>query len=182
MASTLPFNTAFRKPSGLHHWPDERLEVTISGLMNQHSIRSAERSAQGRPASLTLWRRAARLRCPACGRAPIFRGWFTMHEACAACGRRFRRAPGYLLGSIYFNYGVTAMLMIALYFAMFFGDLLSDPQRLVVLSLFAAGFAAWFFRYARALWIAFDERWDPWPNEEEARQLQSGSQRGTGNC
>ncbi|MEX0614147.1 MAG: DUF983 domain-containing protein [Pirellulales bacterium] len=122
-----------------------------------------------------LWWRALRLRCPACGRSPIFRGWFSMHEKCAACGRRFDRGPGYLLGSIYFNYGVTATLVLAMYFAMFFGDVLRDADRLVVLSLFAAGFATWFFRYARALWMAFDERWDPWPNEEEARQMQAGS-------
>jgi hypothetical protein len=54
---------------------------------------------------------------------------------------------------------------------MFFGEILTDGQRLGLLSLFAAFFGAWFFRYARALWIAFDERWDPWPNEEEAREL-----------
>ena len=118
-----------------------------------------------------LWWRALRLRCPACDGAPIFRGWFAMHETCAACGRRFNRGPGYLLGSIYFNYGVTATLIIVSYFAMFFSNVLTDAQRLVVLSLFAAGFATWFFRYARALWIAFDERWDPWPNEEEAREM-----------
>ena len=92
-----------------------------------------------------------------------------MHDACPACGRRFNRGPGYLLGSIYFNYGVTATLVIVLYFAMFFGDVLTDGQRLVVLSVFAVVFPTWFFRYARALWMAFDERWDPWPNEEEAR-------------
>lgn len=96
-----------------------------------------------------------------------------MHEACAACGRSFNRDPGYLLGSIYFNYGVTAMLALAMYFAMFFGDVLTDPQRLLVLSAFTILFPTWFFRYARAFWIAFDENWDPWPNEEEARRLQS---------
>jgi hypothetical protein len=99
-----------------------------------------------------------------------------MHESCETCGRRFNRGPGYLLGSIYFNYGVTAMLVIVLYFGMFFGDVLSDGQRVVALSLFAAAFAMWFFRYARALWIAFDERWDPWPNEEEARQMNRGAE------
>ena len=103
--------------------------------------------------------------------APIFRGWFTMNEECAHCGRRFDRGPGYLLGSIYFNYGLTASLLTVLYFAMFFGNVLSAPQRLVLLSVFAAVFATWFFRYARALWIAFDERWDPWPNDEEAREV-----------
>ena len=96
-----------------------------------------------------------------------------MHEACAVCGRRFDRGPGYLLGSIYFNYGATATLVLVLY--LYFGGMLRDSERLIVLSLFAAAFATWFFRYARALWMAFDERWDPWPNDEEARQLQTGS-------
>jgi uncharacterized protein (DUF983 family) len=126
-----------------------------------------------RPSIIRLWMRALRLRCPACGRAPIFRGWFAMHQACTACGRSLNRDSGYLLGSIYFNYGVTAMLVLAMYFAMFFGDVLTDPQRLLVLSAFAILFPTWFFRYARALWIAFDEHWDPWPNEEEARRMQS---------
>lgn len=121
-----------------------------------------------------LWWRALRLRCPACGKAPIFRGWFSMHDACLACGRRFNRDAGYLLGSIYFNYGVTAMLVVILYFAMFFAGVPSDVQRLLVLSAFAIVFPVWFFRYARALWIAFDEHWDPWPNEEESRRMESG--------
>ena len=41
------------------------------------------------------------------------------------------------------------------------------------LSAFAILFPTWFFRYARALWIAFDEHWDPWPNEEEVRRMKS---------
>lgn len=98
-----------------------------------------------------------------------------MHASCPDCGRRFNREPGYLLGSIYFNYGVTAMLVLVMYFAMYFGGVLTDAERLVVLSLFAIAFATWFSRYARALWMAFDERWDPWPNDEEARQMQAGN-------
>lgn len=120
--------------------------------------------------------RALRLKCPACGQAPIFRGWFSMHDACPACGRRFNRDAGYLLGSIYFNYGVTGMLVVIMYFAMFFGDVLTDTQRLVVLTAFGILFPMWFFRYARALWIAFDEHWDPWPNESERRRMQRESE------
>lgn len=119
-----------------------------------------------------LWWRALRLKCTACGNAPIFRGWFAMNDKCPACGRRFNRAPGYLLGSVYFNYGVTATIVVILYFAMFLGDVLTDPQRLAVLTTFGILFPAWFFRYARAFWMAFDERWDPWPNEEEVRAIQ----------
>jgi uncharacterized protein (DUF983 family) len=154
------------------HWrfggrPDTMMARTAKPLsMND------QRDRQNTPATLgTLWLRALMLRCPACGRAPIFRGWFTMNDSCPACGRKFNRGAGYFLGSIYFNYGVTATLVLVLYFAMFFGDVLTNGQRLAVLSLLAVLFPTWFFRYARALWIAFDEHWDPWPNEEESRQM-----------
>jgi hypothetical protein len=39
------------------------------------------------------------------------------------------------------------------------------------MTTFSLLFPLWFFRYARGLWIAFDERFDPWPNEQEAREL-----------
>ncbi len=133
-------------------------------------------AAQKTQSIFTLWWRALRLRCTACGQGKIFRGWFTMHEECPACGRRFNRDAGYLLGSIYFNYGVTAMIVLVTYFSMFFKDVLTNGQRLAVLSAFAVLFPMWFFRYARALWMAFDERWDPWPNEEEVRQLANQEQ------
>src|SRR6187431_199569 len=86
-------------------------------------------AARPRPTIGVLILRAIRLHCPRCGRAPIFCGWFTMHDNCEACGRRFNRDPGYLLGSIYFNYGITATLVLIMYFAMFFGDVLTDAQR-----------------------------------------------------
>jgi hypothetical protein len=95
-----------------------------------------------------------------------------MNSRCPVCGRKFERAPGYLLGSIYFNYGVTAIVAIAMYLAMciYRGQLVTDRTFQWSLAAFAALFAVWFFRYARSLWIAFDERWDPWPNEQEARE------------
>jgi uncharacterized protein (DUF983 family) len=146
-------------------------------LANRNKPEIASHAKQ-RPPVVRLWWRAARLRCPTCGRGEIFRGWFAMNDACPACGRRFARDPGYLLGSIYFNYGVTALLVVAMYFTMFFRDWLSDGQRLVVLSLFAVAFPMWFFRYARALWMAFDERWDPWQqagSEDQGAQIRDHS-------
>jgi uncharacterized protein (DUF983 family) len=110
---------------------------------------------------LVLIARAVQLRCPACGRGKLFRGWFTMHDACPECGRRFGRGPGFFIGSIYFNYGVTAVLVIVLYFTFFFTEILSDSQVMVVLTLVAFLFPLLFFRFARSLWVAFDELWDP---------------------
>ena len=114
--------------------------------------------------------RGLRLRCPRCGQGAIFRGWFSMNARCPDCGRLFDRAPGYLLGSIYFNYGVTAALVVVMYFGLYFSDTLSGKPLLAAMTAFSVLFPLWFFRYARGLWIAFDERWDPWPNEEEARR------------
>ena len=94
-----------------------------------------------------------------------------MNDPCPVCGRKFDRAPGYLLGSIYFNYGVTALLVVVIYFSLFFTNTLTGRQLLWLLTAFTLLFPLWFFRYGRALWIAFDERWDPWPNEEERRAM-----------
>ncbi len=143
----------------------------------------ADRTKRQSPPLGALWWRAARLRCPTCGRSAIFRGWFSMNEVCTSCGRRFARDPGYLLGSIYFNYGVTAILVVVMYFTMFFRDWLSDAQRLVVLSLFAIMFPMWFFRYARALWMAFDEHWDPWQGTGSTeKRAETGSSARTRSC
>lgn len=119
-----------------------------------------------------------RLRCPACGQTALFRNWFIMNDPCTHCGRRYNRAPGYLLGSIYFNYGFTSLLVVIIYFSLYFGADLSGHQLLILLSLFALMFPVWFFRYARALWIALDEKFDPWPNEDEARELRKAERTG----
>jgi uncharacterized protein (DUF983 family) len=145
-------------------------ELEVEDRANKHS-----------PTVFALWWRAARLRCPTCGRGAIFRGWFAMNDQCASCGRRFARDPGYLLGSIYFNYGVTALLVVVMYFTMFFRNWLSDGQRLVVLSLFAVAFPMWFFRYARALWMAFDERWDPWQSSASSNQAAADAKKSRAN-
>lgn len=96
-----------------------------------------------------------------------------MNDPCESCGRKFNREPGYLLGSIYFNYGVTAFLVVVLYFSLYFSEAMTNHGRLLTLGAFSLLFPLWFFRYARALWIAFDEQFDPWPNEEERRDLEN---------
>jgi uncharacterized protein (DUF983 family) len=53
--------------------------------------------------------RAIWLRCPACGRGPLFHGLFTMVPECSACGYSSKREPGFYPGSININYGVTVI-------------------------------------------------------------------------
>jgi uncharacterized protein (DUF983 family) len=133
--------------------------------------REDHNSRRRQSVSRLVWR-ALKLRCPRCGSAKVFRGWFAMHDRCEACGRKFNRSPGYFLGSIYFNYGITAIIVVATYFACYFSEVLSGKQLLVVLTAFIVVFPLWFFRYARALWIALDEELDPWPNDDERLRIE----------
>ena len=107
-----------------------------------------------------LWR-SLRLRCPVCGQGKLFRGFFSMHETCSSCGTRFEREAGFFLGSIYINYGLTALLVTLFYFALFFGGVVSPQAALWIVTAFALVFPIWFFRYARSLWMGFDHYWDP---------------------
>jgi heme A synthase len=91
-----------------------------------------------------------------------------MFFQCEHCGLRFEREPGYFLGSIYINYGLTALLVTIFYFALFSGGWTSPRQALWIVAGFALVFPIWFFRYARSLWLGFDHFWDPAGEENDA--------------
>ncbi len=107
----------------------------------------------------TLWR-AWRLRCALCGQGRLFRGWFTMNDQCEHCGASFEREPGFFLGSIYFNYGVTAIIVTASYVTLLFTETVSEGVLLPVTALFTVLFPLWYFRYARSVWLAIDQYFD----------------------
>ncbi len=107
--------------------------------------------------AMTFWRtigRGLRLRCPRCGEAKLFTGFFSMVPACPSCGLDVRREQGYYVGAMYINYGIAAAVELAV------GVPLADRVSLVKLSLalgaFAILFPLWFFRYSRSLWLGID--------------------------
>jgi uncharacterized protein (DUF983 family) len=106
-------------------------------------------------------RRAFRLRCPWCGAGEMFRGLLAMNERCSGCGLRFEREPGYFLGSIYLNYGLAVVVAIALHFVL--ADALEESAtaEFAVIAPVATAVGLLFFRWARALWLAFDLSVDP---------------------
>ena len=114
----------------------------------------------------TLLTRSCRLRCPRCGQGKLFDGWFSMPRTCDHCGLVYQREPGYFLGSIYFNYGITAVLVTVGYFAGFFFTSIPNDALLGGLLVFILLFPLWFFRYARSLWMGFDELFDSRSEEE----------------
>ena len=104
--------------------------------------------------------RAARcalaLRCPRCGRAPLFRGWFTMNVVCAVCDLKFERAQGYWVGAIYVNYALTTAVTLGSVLGL---DAALDISLAAQLGLgvsLGALVPLVFFRYARSLWLAID--------------------------
>jgi uncharacterized protein (DUF983 family) len=109
----------------------------------------------------TILLRSTRLRCPVCGQGKLFVDWLRMRQHCPQCGVQFERESGFFLGSIYFNYGLTALIVAVAYPVLLFGEYVSE-RRLVWLALaFVVLFPLWFFRYARSLWLGFDEYCDP---------------------
>jgi Protein of unknown function (DUF983) len=122
----------------------------------------------------TLLGRALRLRCPRCGEGMLFVGkglsnWYHMRSRCDWCGLVYEREPGFFLGSIYVNYGLTALLTTIGYIALVATDAVSPTTTLLGLTAFCFLFPFWFFRYARSLWMAFDQLWDPRLEEDEKK-------------
>ncbi len=109
----------------------------------------------------TLVWRSLRLRCPLCGRGKLFAGPFRMHTHCSECGAKFEREAGFFLGSIYFNYGLTALIVAVAYPMLLFSKTASERTLLWSALAFTLLFPMWFFRYARALWLGFDQFMDP---------------------
>ena len=114
---------------------------------------------------ILLWR-ALRLRCPLCGEGKLFRNWWIINEKCAKCGADFQREPGFYLGSIYYNYGLTAIIIAIAYPLLLFSGAMSNDALLYSSLAFMLLFPLWFFRYARSLWLGFDQLWDPRKGEQ----------------
>jgi len=86
---------------------------------------------------------------------------FRMGERCSTCGMVWQREPGFFLGAIYFNYGLTALLATLAYPLLQFSGLAAPRTLLVGTLAFVVLFPLWFFRYARSLWLGFDYYIDP---------------------
>ncbi len=93
-----------------------------------------------------------------------------MEPSCSRCGLDFRREPGFYLGSIYINYGITALSTMALYGALVLAAGWSAEQALAACLTVAVVMPMWLFRYARAFLLAIDSsvNREPIPGEGAA--------------
>jgi uncharacterized protein (DUF983 family) len=100
--------------------------------------------------------RALRLRCPRCGRSPLYAGWFRMRERCDACGLRYEREQGYFVGAIYVNYAVTVVVAVGLVLGLDTAVGLTLAHQLVLGVALCVLVPLVFFRYSRSLWLSLD--------------------------
>lgn len=112
-----------------------------------------------------LLARSLKLHCPVCGQGRLFRGWFSMHERCASCGVKYEREPGFFLGSIYINYGLTSLIVAVAYPILRFRYSLPSTPLMLASLAFILVFPVIFFRHSRSLWLGFDQWRDPQPGE-----------------
>ncbi len=123
--------------------------------------------------------RVAQLRCPACGIGPLFQGLFAMAPECGRCGYSYKREPGFYLGSIYINYGVTAICTILLYALMVMGLGASHERALVVSLVVAVVLPIVLFRWARALLLALDNSVNAYQSHGGAMGVEDAADAGT---
>lgn len=123
------------------------------------------------PRAWTFIGRALRLRCPECGRHPIFVpvgrvrslfDWFYPLDGCPQCGYAYEREDGYfLLATWAVNYGAVGAIGVGL------GLVLQSFTRLnlwaiVCILLVLMPLASLLFvRHAKALYLAMDHYFDP---------------------
>lgn len=109
--------------------------------------------------------RSLRLRCPLCGQGKLFRWWLAMNANCPHCGVKFEREPGFFLGSIYINYGLTTLIVAIAYPVLLFGYGLPETPLLAGSLAFVILFPILIFPWARSLWLGFDQWRDPQEGE-----------------
>jgi uncharacterized protein (DUF983 family) len=117
-----------------------------------------------------LWR-SLLLRCPVCGKSPIFsslsstrslRDWFSPLDGCPRCGYPYEREPGYFLASVWLiNYGTGSVLGIIIYVIreFFFHPPIGELILSVIIPIFF--FNLLFARHSKAFFIAIDHFYDP---------------------
>ncbi len=120
---------------------------------------------------LRYFRRAMLLKCPVCGKSPIFppllrtrslRDWFSPLDGCPRCGYPYEREPGYFLASTWvINYGAGSMLGIAIYVILDFTTRLPIGWLLAAVLSPILLFNLLFARHSKALFIAIDHLADP---------------------
>lgn len=109
--------------------------------------------------AVLLWR-AARLRCPHCGRGPIYERGYRMYGHCPYCEWTFEREEGYWTGAVALNLVVTELAIAIWVVPLAWNQFPMVPLILGGLFL-SVGLPLLLYWHAKAFWMAIDLRIHP---------------------
>src|SRR5690348_17445744 len=127
---------------------------------------ASERAESARPMSWPGMRRvfevlgrAARLKCPHCGRGPVLQHWLKMRARCGNCGLAIERGErDYFIGSMLFNLVVSEMLFAVVFVAVMLVRWPNVPwdtlEWAAPLGMLLAPFIL--FPFSKLAWLGFD--------------------------
>ena len=108
---------------------------------------------------MQILRRAARWRCPNCGRGRLFRGVFRMLLHCPECGLSYFPEQGYYVGAMIINYvATTAVVVVIFLLSVLFRDFttLSTNSKILLWMTFAIGSSLLLVRHSYSFWLGID--------------------------
>lgn len=111
------------------------------------------------PAARTIFGRAVRRRCPACGTARLFTGWARMRHECPSCGLVLqRREDGYTLGALWLNLLFAELVTAALFLSVLAATWPQPPWDLLKVALPALALVTpvLFYPFSKTLFLALD--------------------------
>jgi len=117
---------------------------------------------------LTLGR-CLKLRCPACGRAPIFGRPFNVKVHCTACGVVFKREEGFFVGAIMANVGATEVLILLVYLLSLLLTNLNEQKMLTALFVVGLTFPLAFYHHSWSFWLGLDHLIEGLSREERSQ-------------
>jgi uncharacterized protein (DUF983 family) len=112
-----------------------------------------------RPSLKLIVRRAARWRCPNCGRGRLFRGLFRMLPACPECRLSYFPEQGYYVGAMIINYAATTAAVVAIFLlSLLFPDFtaLSINSKILLWMAFAIALSLLLVRHSYSFWLGID--------------------------
>lgn len=111
------------------------------------------------PAARTIFGRAVRRRCPACGKARLFAGWARMLHECPSCGLVLqRREDGYTLGALWLNLLFAELVTALLFLGVLIATWPAPPWDLLKVALPAMALVTpvLFYPFSKTLFLALD--------------------------
>ncbi|MCW8132804.1 MAG: DUF983 domain-containing protein [Planctomycetota bacterium] len=100
--------------------------------------------------------------CPRCLQGPIHAARITMHPSCPACGARYQRENGYMVGALYFSYLFCILLAVPPFLVMLYLEVYDWKWWVLATVVPSILLARGMIRLSRAMFMHLDYLLNPW--------------------